>query len=119
MPKDPAQIKLDCAILQQAISDLQTWKAPFVPPKRDERPATSRPVMWPESDVFMAFNDAARWMFDLSERRQWHFSLRAICGRLDVDARKLSGAAWMKLTPHQRAWIEALGMRGGSVSGRS
>lgn len=77
---------------------------------------------------------AAHWLFDGAGQERWHFSLAAICGRRDLNARKMREAIRARLTPLQRAWIAALEIRndgrvvkdcavntpkGGSVSGRS
>ncbi len=130
MPRDYEQTKLDCAVLQQAITDLRAWNAPLPLPEKgaggDENTVNVGPrakqalnPRWPRSDTFIAFHDAARWIFHGAGRRPWHFSLQAICCRLELDTGKVRDAIRVKLTPHQRAWIKALRIKGGSDSGRS
>ncbi len=93
------QISLDCAIVRQALSDLRAWNRP-VPEKQLKN----------EPERLTEFKDAARWAFDGAGRAHWHFSLAAVCARLDLDVRKVRANMLARLTANQRAWIAALGL---------
>jgi hypothetical protein len=123
MRRDYEQVALDCAMLQQAVSDLRAWKRPFPAPKKANPKARPRcatePDSWPGTEAFLAFGDAARWMFDGVRHIDWHFSFHTVCWRLGIDAHRVRHAIENKLTPHQRAWILALGIERGLVRGRT
>ena len=74
---------------------------------------------WPGSETLLAFGDAARWMFDCARQGECHFSFQAVCSRLGIDAWTVRGAIREKLTPHQQAWITAMGIERGKVRGRA
>ena len=123
MRKDYEQVALDCAMLQQAVSDLRAWKRPFPEPKKagpKTRPRrATEPAGWPGTEAFLAFGDAARWTFDGIRHGDWHFSFHTVCSRLGIDAHEVRHAIEDKLTPDQRAWISALGIERGLVRGRA
>jgi len=109
MSRDYEQVALDCAVLRQAITDLRMWRRPFPNPDPD----------WPESELFLAFCDAARWIFNSVCHGEWHFSFQTVCSRLSVDGRKVRDAICARLTRDQRAWMAWLGVERGLARGRA
>jgi hypothetical protein len=100
-----AQISLDCAVVRQALSDLRAWNRP-VPEKQPKN----------EPERLTEFKDAARWAFDGAGHAQWHFSLAAVCARLDLDVRKVRANMLARLTANQRAWMAVLGLENGQLA---
>ena len=97
MHRNYEQVALDCAVLRQAVTDLRMWTRPF--------PRQPRDPEWPDAEEFVAFSDAARWVFGGQCQDGCLYSLQSICLRLSVDARKVREAIRNKLTPHQVAWL--------------
>lgn len=100
------QISLDCAVVRQALADLRAWNKP-VPEKPQKRQRKKEPYR-EEPERLTVFKDAARWAFDEAGHGQWHFSLAAICARLDLDVRKVRANMLARLTANQHAWLTAV-----------
>jgi hypothetical protein len=99
------QLSLDCAIVRQALSDLRAWNKP-VPEKQPRN----------EPERLTEFKDAARWAFAEGGRTPSHFSLAAVCARLELDVRKVRANMLARLTANQRAWMAVLGLGNGHAA---
>jgi hypothetical protein len=95
MSKDYGQVALDCAVIRQALADIQTWNKPL---QLDIRT---------EPEALTMFKGAMRWVFT-DQHPRWHFSLAAICIRLDLPIVKVRMGVEARLTANQRAWMREL-----------